>query len=79
MLFGDSMQLYEGIGGRMTMMEQSLIDDMQLDEDLDTVQTTLYDLIAAINEDVSPDEDWIVTEAVLELLETNQTKFFAAN
>ena len=61
------------------MMEQSLIDDMQLDEDLDTVQTTLYDLIAAINEDVSPDEDWIVTEAVLELLETNQTKFFAAN
>ena len=61
------------------MMDQSFGDGMMLNAGLNSIQTTLYELIAAINEDVSPDEDWIVTEAVLELLETGQTKFFAAN
>jgi len=61
------------------MMDQSFNDGMQFDEGLDSVQTTLYELIAAINEDVSPHEDWIVTEAVLELFETDQAKFLAIN
>ena len=60
-------------------MDQTFNDGILLDEGLDSVKTTLYELIASINENVSPEEDWIVTEAVLELLETDQVKFFAVN
>ncbi len=42
------------------------------------VQTTLYELIAALNEDVLPEEDWVVTDAVLELFETGRAKLLAA-
>jgi hypothetical protein len=51
---------------------------MQAGAEFDNVRTTLYELIAALNEDVLPDEDWVVTDAVLELFETGQAKFLAA-
>ena len=31
------------------------------------VLTTLYELIAALNKQVHPEQDWIVTDAVLDL------------
>ena len=34
------------------------------------IQTTLYDLIAAVNETLAPNEDRIVTEIVMDLLNT---------
>lgn len=44
-----------------------------------SLQTTLYDLIAAINEEIMPEEDWAVTDAVLELFETGRARFLSAN
>jgi hypothetical protein len=38
----------------------------------------LYELIAAINEDVLPVEDWVVTDAILELFESGRAKFLTA-
>jgi hypothetical protein len=43
------------------------------------VLTTLYELIAALNKEVHPEEDWIVTNAVLDLFETGRAKFLALN
>jgi hypothetical protein len=39
----------------------------------------LYDLIAAINKDVLPEEDWVVTNAVVDLFKTGQAKFLGTN
>jgi len=38
----------------------------------------LYELIAAINEDILPEEDWVVTDAILELFESGRAKFLTA-
>lgn len=38
------------------------------------IRTTLYELIEAINEEVPPGKDWVVSEVVLHLLETGQIK-----
>jgi hypothetical protein len=63
----------------MKMMDQTFNAGMQVGGELNSVQTTLYELVAAINEDVLPEEDWIVTDAVLDLFETGQAKFLSAN
>ena len=39
------------------------------------VQTTLYDLIAAINADIPPEEDHLVTSKVLRILESSGVNF----
>jgi hypothetical protein len=39
------------------------------------IQTSLFDLIAALQDEVYPFEDWIILEAVRELFETGQAKF----
>ena len=36
------------------------------------IQTTLYDLIATLNAELSPDEDNVVTETVVHLLNTHR-------
>ena len=36
------------------------------------IQTTLYDLLAALNAQVGPDEDAVVTAVVVHLLQTNR-------
>lgn len=61
------------------MMDPTFKIGMQVSAELNSVQTTLYELIAAINEDVLPEEDWMVTDAVLELFETGEAKFLGAN
>ena len=38
------------------------------------VQTTLYDLIAAINADIPPEEDHLVTSKVLRILQATGNK-----
>jgi hypothetical protein len=63
----------------MEILSQTFNSGRQISKELSIVQTTLYDLIAAINEDVMPEEDWVVTNAVLELFKTGQAKFLAAN
>lgn len=40
-----------------------------------TVETTLYDLITAIREEISPDEEHLVTPIVVHLLNSGCVKF----
>ena len=40
-----------------------------------TIETTLYELIGAINEQVQPGEDRLVVETVLDLIDTGQITF----
>ncbi|MDH3799023.1 MAG: hypothetical protein OEU55_04295 [Desulfobacterales bacterium] len=47
--------------------------------EVEPIQTSLFDLIIALQEEVYPFEDWIITEAVLELFETGQAKFVTEN
>lgn len=42
-------------------------------------QTCLFDLIAALQEEVYPSEDWIVADIILHLFETGQIKFLPVN
>ena len=63
----------------MEILSQTFNSGRQGSKQLNIVHTTLYDLIAAINEDVLPKEDWVVTNAVLDLFKTGQAKFLAAN
>ena len=39
------------------------------------IKTTLYDLIAAINSEVKPEEDHLVVATVVHLLKTGRLKF----
>ncbi len=43
-----------------------------------TVRTTLYELIEAIGKEVEPGEDRLVTETVLDLVDTGQVKFLCS-
>ena len=43
--------------------------------EVEPIQTSLFDLIAALQDEVYPFEDWIILEAVRELFETGQAKF----
>jgi hypothetical protein len=43
------------------------------------LQSCLFDLILALQEEIDPFEDWIITEAVVELFETGQAKFITEN
>lgn len=40
-----------------------------------TVQTTLYDLIAAINSEVGPDDDDLVTATIVHLMHSGRVRF----
>jgi hypothetical protein len=62
----------------MNKTAKLLSDGAQNGAELNTVETTLYELIAAINEDVLPVEDWVVTDAILELFESGRAKFLTA-
>jgi len=39
------------------------------------IRTTLYDLIAALNADVDPEDDALVTAAVVHLINANHARF----
>ena len=59
----------------MEAMAQSFDTVEQAPPVLTTVETTLYDLIEAIGDQVQPGEDRLVVEAVLDLIDTGQVKF----
>jgi hypothetical protein len=40
-----------------------------------TIETTLYDLIVAIREEIAPDEEHLVTPIVVHLLNSGRVKF----
>ncbi|MGD8460145.1 MAG: hypothetical protein PVI49_11865 [Desulfobacterales bacterium] len=63
----------------MKILSQAFNSGRQNSKELNIVQTTLYDLIAAINKDVLPEEDWVVTNAVVDLFKTGQAKFLGTN
>lgn len=44
-------------------------------EERTTIQTTLYDLIVAIREEIGPDEEHLVTPVVVHLLNSGRIKF----
>jgi hypothetical protein len=39
------------------------------------VLTTLYELIEVLNQEVHPEEDWIVTDAVMDLFKSGRARF----
>jgi hypothetical protein len=39
------------------------------------IETTLFDLVEAINEEVGPEEDHLVSEIVLDLLDRGRIRF----
>lgn len=59
----------------MLQEAQNLTKDPLMHEDHDRIQTTLYDLIEAVNETVKPNGDRFVTEIVMDLLEAGHAKF----
>lgn len=40
-----------------------------------TLETTLYDLIVVIREEIGPDEEYLVTPIIVHLLNSGQVKF----
>ena len=54
---------------------QSFAKGPSISEDHTMIQTTLYDLIEAVNETVKPNDDPFVTEIVMDLLTTGHAKF----
>jgi hypothetical protein len=66
-------------GGSMEIKDQFFQMAYQNRLEVEPIQTSLFDLIIALQEEVYPFEDWIITEAVLELFETGQAKFVTEN
>lgn len=58
----------------MQPMAQAFPSTKQADPELSINETTLYELIHAISEEVQPGEDGLLAEVVLDLLETDQIK-----
>ena len=58
---------------------EAIAHDLNMEEtihpELSIIQTTFYELIAAINNEVEPEENWLVTEIVLDLIDTGKIKF----
>ena len=43
------------------------------------ITTTLYDLVAALNAEVAPEDDALVTAAVVHLINANRTRFVGSH
>jgi hypothetical protein len=43
--------------------------------DPSSITTTLYDLVAALNAEVSPEDDALVTAAVVHIINANRARF----
>ena len=58
---------------------EAIAHDLQMEEtihpELSIIETNLFELIGAINEEVAPGEDWMVTEIVSDLMETGKISF----
>jgi predicted DNA-binding protein len=40
-----------------------------------TIRTTLYNLVEAINEELEPGEDWMISAALVDLVRTGRLRF----
>lgn len=59
----------------MLIEAQSFAKGPSISEDNTIIQTTLYDLIEAVNETVEPDDNLVVTEIVMYILNAGHAKF----
>ena len=59
----------------MLQEAQSYAKGPSISEDHTIIQTTLYDLIEAVNETVKPNDDRFVTEIVMDMLNAGHAKF----
>jgi hypothetical protein len=55
----------------MSTVVHPIYDEIRTDE---IIKTTLYDLIAAINSEVDPAEDYLVVATVMHLLQTGRIR-----
>ena len=59
----------------MSTAAVSVLTPAQLHPNTNLIHTTLYDLIAAISEEVASGEDHLVTATVVHLINSGQVKF----
>jgi hypothetical protein len=59
-----------GEGLNVEMLLQNVADTVM--SQVTEIQTTLYDLVAVFNAELSPDEDSIVTATIVQLLNTHR-------
>jgi len=64
----EKVSIYKGFS--VETLLQNIADTLMLQAA--KIQTTLYDLVATLNAELSPDEDNIVTETVVHLLNTHR-------
>lgn len=61
---------------------EAIAHDLHMEEtihpELSIIETTLYDLIEAIHDEVEPEQDLMVTEIVLDLIDTCKIRFSGA-
>lgn len=59
----------------MESVNQNLCADEFLSSALNSIRTTLYELVEAISDQLQPGEDWMVTEALVDLTNTGRLRF----
>jgi len=59
----------------MLQETQSFAKGLSISEDHTIIQTTLYDLIEAVNETVKPDDDLFAIEIIMDMLNAGHAKF----
>jgi hypothetical protein len=59
----------------MLQEAQNLTREPLMHEDHNRIQTTLYDLIAGVNETVKPNDDRFVAEILMDMLNAGHAKF----
>jgi hypothetical protein len=64
----EKISIYKGFS--VETLLQNIADTLMLQAA--KIQTTLYDLVATLNAELSPDEDNVVTETVVHLLNTHR-------
>ena len=64
----ENISIYKGFS--VETLLQNIADTLMLQAA--KIQTTLYDLVATLNAELSPDEDNVVTETVVHLLNTHR-------
>jgi hypothetical protein len=61
--------MQEDVSARITEAAEGVLQQRS------TIETTLYDLVVAIREEIAPDEEHLVTPIVVHLLNSGRVKF----
>jgi predicted DNA-binding protein len=59
----------------MEPMPHNIIKSEHQNHEKNISMTTLYELLEAIEEEIKPDEDWMVSEIVLNLFNSGKIRF----